>query len=834
ELVFEGKPTYYSFDVDDCHFAILDAYMPDDWSSLSPEQMAWLEDDLENTGKSHTFVFLHPPLYPVCVPGFSLDTDPEVRDQLAALLVQHEVDAVFVGHEHLYSTLRYQGLAQIITGGAGAETHPPLLEEYLPYNLDELSRYKALSTHHYVVVQVKGEEVSIVAYDLQGEVIDQFRLGRGDVVVTGLIQDPTGTVGEVYQIDAVVHNAGRMTGGGWVTVEVKDAGGAAVWSNQEYVENLAPCDTTTVSFFWHPAAAGLFTVQADEQVCPVEILAAHELVVTGIQQPPDIQVCEDLVVSIDVHNAGDLPAEGTVIAGILDLEDNKLAGPFFIDTGVLAPCDTITLPVEMGHVDESWAGTILVWAGFDPEGSDAFICPMTVLLPFTPEITGIQHPQVVPPDEEFTISVDVHNAGDKPGECEVVTIWIEDELGAMVWEPETAGTGVLAPCDTAKVPFGPIHIDEAWDGETITVFAQACDGVPETCDIVVSGAPCLMVEGIQQPDQIAVCDELSVAVDVHNWGGKPGECDLITLWIEDAMGSPLVGPITVPTGIIDPCETVKIPFGPWHVDESWMPGVTVWASSCCGDPVHCPIAVTLLPGPPIAPEGSWWDYEVTYEASPQEAWTFTATMIEHNVLPPAAGNCVTGVPQVNSYHVTTNTNSDCDCSNVPCTTSSVPSRRSPVAQLIVHGPIETYGSMTDLTSVWLEAPVCVVDPAMGLMVAEQKWHTYTAVSGTVGFPYAVGDEWIYTEDADTYSEAFGACVEPLIKTWTQTVEALGVSVTVPAGTFTDCVYMKVRRDDGCCKEIWWSPTVMTAVKQIDPCAYIDVETQELSAYNVTP
>ena len=179
ELVFEGKPTYYSFDVDDCHFVILDAYTPDDWASLSPEQMAWLKDDLEeNTGKAHTFVFLHPPIYPLEAPGDirALQLDPEVRDQLAALLVQHKVDAVFCGHQHFYSTLRYQGLTQIITGGAGAPLRAPAPEEYQPYDLDEQSRYKALKTFHYVVVQVKGEEVSIVAYDLEGEVIDQLKI----------------------------------------------------------------------------------------------------------------------------------------------------------------------------------------------------------------------------------------------------------------------------------------------------------------------------------------------------------------------------------------------------------------------------------------------------------------------------------------------------------------------------------------------------------------------------------------------------------------------------------------------------------------------------------
>ena len=176
ELVFEAKPTYYSFDVDNCHFIILDAYMPDAWSSLSQEQMAWLESDLENTRQPHVFVFLHPPLYATgSHMGESFDTDAEVRNQLATLLVRHGVDAVFCGHEHLYSSLRYKGLIQIVTGGAGAPLHKPLPKEVFSH-LAELSRYVALATYHYVVVQVKGKEVSIAAYDLEGDVIDKFKI----------------------------------------------------------------------------------------------------------------------------------------------------------------------------------------------------------------------------------------------------------------------------------------------------------------------------------------------------------------------------------------------------------------------------------------------------------------------------------------------------------------------------------------------------------------------------------------------------------------------------------------------------------------------------------
>ncbi len=146
--------------------------------------MAWLENDLTTTVKPHIFVFVHPPLYPTGPHlGESLDIDIEVRDRLAALLTEHQVDAVFCGHEHFYSSFEYRGLMQVTTGGAGAQ---PLYdyadledlteENEYGYSLDEITRWKAVKAFHYVVVEVKGNEVEIAAYDLEGYLIDLFSL----------------------------------------------------------------------------------------------------------------------------------------------------------------------------------------------------------------------------------------------------------------------------------------------------------------------------------------------------------------------------------------------------------------------------------------------------------------------------------------------------------------------------------------------------------------------------------------------------------------------------------------------------------------------------------
>jgi len=478
----------------------------------------------------------------------------------------------------------------------------------------------------------------------------EFSLNQkvGEVIgnVTGIDQSPGVVEGNPYEFDVIVHNAGTITGNFWVNVEILDENGNVVFVGKKYVENLAPCDTVAVGFSWTPpvGSSGSYRVVAGDIVCPFEVLEQGALVVTGIQQPDAVQICENLSVGIDVHNQGGSPTEGVVLATITDTSGNIMSPIFTFPTGPIAPCETIKIPWDIGHIGEEMRGAVLLVAGFDPAGADAFVCPVGVLSPAVFDITGIQGPDGAQPCEDITLGVDIHNAGDKPGECIEAVLEIRDATGATVFGPASGQIGLLAPCETIKVPFGPIHIEENWTGP-LTVAAEACGDVYTKTINVVSG-PVLIVTGIQQVASIPVCEELTVGVDVHNAGGKPGECTVFVTIVDPADPmTPLVGPIMAPIPALAPCETAKVAVNLGHVEESWPSTVWVGAWSCDQNPLTGFICELEIVPPPrlgdtlIPPVSNSWSYDVDFTSNDPQLpiaetdWPFDVHVVAKDVYP---------------------------------------------------------------------------------------------------------------------------------------------------------------------------------------------------------
>ncbi len=112
-----GEP-YYSFDIRDVHFIVLDNSRYDTVGAFPKEQIDWLIDDLEkNKDAIYTFVVLHIPYWIETVACSKVDT-------LHTLFVEYGVEAVFTGHYHIYFSGEFDGIIYTGVGSSGGGCSP--------------------------------------------------------------------------------------------------------------------------------------------------------------------------------------------------------------------------------------------------------------------------------------------------------------------------------------------------------------------------------------------------------------------------------------------------------------------------------------------------------------------------------------------------------------------------------------------------------------------------------------------------------------------------------------------------------------------------------------
>jgi predicted ribosomally synthesized peptide with SipW-like signal peptide len=444
----------------------------------------------------------------------------------------------------------------------------------------------------------------------------EFSLNQKVGEVTGVVTDVAQaaevyTNADSYDFDVTVHNEGTITGNFWVNAEIQTEGGQTVWAGSAYATDVDPCSSTTLSFSAPvPATAGNYVVVANPggYECPFVVSDPPLLQVTNIDQPQMVQICEELTVTVTITNNGGVPNLGgeTAIVAAVFTDYTILAGPLPMVCDPIAPGASQDFTVNLGHVGENWnqdpmyAPAFLVVGAFDIAGADAYTCPVAALNPPDVQIVGIQQPAVVQPCENITIGVDLHNLGDKPGMSGDLIVTVQDATGAPVLGPTTVQPGLLDPCVTTKVEFGPLHIEEAWALQTLTVIAEL-DGQTETCSIEVAGPPNIQVVGFDQPDEVAFCEEVMIGVVITNTGAKPGTED-ITLEIN---GQP-VG--TQTPNPVNGGETVTVWFGPFHAGTD-IPVGTNNVTTVPGGPPH---DITVNPPPPIPPVSTSWTYAVDF------------------------------------------------------------------------------------------------------------------------------------------------------------------------------------------------------------------------------
>lgn len=129
---------HYSFDRGPVHLVMADTHH----GGVTAAELEWLRANLSSTAQPIKMVFMHHPPF-----------DPDGTDHIMAfgneglmdLMAEMDVDYVFAGHIHAYVQGKRDGVTYYITGGAGSPLyagHPQ-------------------AVHHYLLVTVRGEEVTV-------------------------------------------------------------------------------------------------------------------------------------------------------------------------------------------------------------------------------------------------------------------------------------------------------------------------------------------------------------------------------------------------------------------------------------------------------------------------------------------------------------------------------------------------------------------------------------------------------------------------------------------------------------------------------------------------
>jgi hypothetical protein len=214
-----GYPTY-SFGYGNAFFVAFDSNIAGDQL-----QLAWVADQLEHLDRArfpHVFVFFHHPPFSAGphggasaapMPGTGAKAPDRLEPQSAAirnlympLFRNHHVTMTIAGHDHLLDhwVERYSSggttfrMDAIVTGGGGAPSYryagEPDLRAYTTAAANEDVRVEHLlkpgstpeeNPHHFIVVQVDGDRLSLEVVGVGPEDYAPYPGGRSKIDLTG-------------------------------------------------------------------------------------------------------------------------------------------------------------------------------------------------------------------------------------------------------------------------------------------------------------------------------------------------------------------------------------------------------------------------------------------------------------------------------------------------------------------------------------------------------------------------------------------------------------------------------------------------------------------------
>lgn len=137
---------------------------------LVPEQMEWLQKELEGSREDWKIPYFHHPPYSS---GGRHGSHLPHREALEPLFVKHNVSVVFTGHDHIYERIKpQQGIVYFVAGSGGK-----LRAGGINRNTG-LTAVANASERVFVVCEISGDELFFNAIAQSGRVIDSGIITR--------------------------------------------------------------------------------------------------------------------------------------------------------------------------------------------------------------------------------------------------------------------------------------------------------------------------------------------------------------------------------------------------------------------------------------------------------------------------------------------------------------------------------------------------------------------------------------------------------------------------------------------------------------------------------
>jgi 3',5'-cyclic AMP phosphodiesterase CpdA len=140
-----------------------------DSTNLDRGQLDWASERLAASRADWKVVFLHHPLY---TSGRYRQTSRLQRWALESMLVRHDVDVVFSGHEHIYQRTQPQrGVLYFVSGGAGSlRRGDGLPAPFIARSYDD--------DYHFMLVEIESDALHFQAISRTGRTVDAGTLFR--------------------------------------------------------------------------------------------------------------------------------------------------------------------------------------------------------------------------------------------------------------------------------------------------------------------------------------------------------------------------------------------------------------------------------------------------------------------------------------------------------------------------------------------------------------------------------------------------------------------------------------------------------------------------------